>query len=67
MREELALTRDKILSYSLTAPMIDNIRAGPEVAGAATATGAEAAMSQKLHTKNVQPLLSHDPLKAPPF
>ena len=40
MREEPALTRDKILSYSLTAPVIDNVRAGPEVAGAATATGA---------------------------
>ena len=39
MREEPALTRDRILSYLLTAPVIDNVRAGPEVAGAATATG----------------------------
>ena len=40
MREEPALTRDKILSYSLTAPVIDNVQAGPEVAGAVAATGA---------------------------
>ena len=39
------LTRDKIMSYSLTAPVIDNIRAGPEVTGAATATGAGAAVA----------------------
>ena len=43
MREEPALTRDRILSYSLTAPMINNVRDGPAVAGAATATGAGAA------------------------
>ena len=43
MREEPALTRDRILSYSLTAPVIDNVRAGPAVTGAATATGARAA------------------------
>ena len=40
MREEPALTRDRILSYSLTATVIDNVRAGPAVAGAAAATGA---------------------------
>ena len=43
MRKEPALTRDRILSYSLTAPMIDNVRAGPAVAVVATATGAGAA------------------------
>ena len=43
MREEPALTRDRILSYSLTAPVIDNVRAVPAVTGVATATGARAA------------------------
>ena len=43
MREEPALTRDRILSYSLKSPVIDNVRAGPAVAGATAATGAGAA------------------------
>ena len=41
VREEPALTRDK--TYLLTAPVIDNVRAGPAVAGTATAKGAGAA------------------------
>ena len=54
MREEPALTRDRILSYSLTAPVINNVWAGPAVVGAATATVAGAAAATGEERQQVQ-------------